>query len=810
MLVEYIEPTMTIKYTNKLFWTKETPFLTTDAATFVKRLENKKPTFEMTGPTDNVCRVYFDIDYKCDDEKNTSWKYECIESYAIKYIKQTIAHLHDGFEPEITVATSHGWTSEKQWKISFRFWINMKAKKTVIYYYICNLNRYIKADSCDCLFNGILEDMNDKLFDEVIYDHNRKIRCIGTSKPNEDRPLIMKSGNIKDTIITDCLDDLLTLEYEAPVVKSTAPSEPSAPATKTNQIYDSLLVSLRDLYFDRKECLSLCGWCHAHSTKEVFLSFVKPDWKDEAEKMWDSFCKKDIPIFWIEKFAKAKIPEKYKEWVIQNKRYLKLSILERGSNDVAKFIAPELKDTLCYFNKTWYQYDKKTGFWRTTSSPNAVITNAIQRKIDEARECLLSVKNRPTTTDEQRTDFDKKEKKYMGHYKDITNSGYNNQLIKFLTDYLYDAEFVASLDNGLYKLAFQNGILDLKTCEFREGIRQDDLLTKCIPHEYIKPKDEDVEWVRLKLKQICNWNESHLEYYLSMLGYALTGDSTKEQNFWYLLGQTAENGKSIIFEVLESIMPNYVRKGIPNILDMKADLRKEIATWRGLKILWLNELSNSMKDQDVVKALCDGTSMSYNRLYTTEAEMMPISFKMIAVSNNSINIKGDAGVKRRFKVLQLSSQFKEEYKVDNPDKLEFSRDKDLGEKLTTTYKDALLYLLATYSKKYAEEKKLAEYPADWKEEADEQMESNNEFEEWFLDTFEFHPDHFITKKEFDSIINCTKFKGYKVKDELTRMKKWFKYKSQEWVGSVKGKWCGFRSIPFTNTDDNTDVDSDYL
>lgn len=794
---------MNISYTDSLFWKKDVEFLTTDANVFVKRLENKKPTYEMTGPTDNVCRVYFDIDYKLDVEPDTktAYKYDLIESESIKYIKQTISHLHDGFEPKITVATSHGWTAEEEWKISFRFWINMKARKTVIKSYIERTNMFIKRDATNPLFAWILEEMNDKLFDEGIYDRNRKIRCIGTSKPNEDRPLIMKSGTLQDTVITGFLDDLHVLDYEAPSV-------PSGPAvTKKSDtllaIYDSLLVSLQTLYFDRKECLSLCGWCHAHSTKDVFLKFVNSDWKDEAEKMWDSFVAKNIPIYWIEKFAKFKQPEKYKEWAINNKRYLKLSILERGSNDVAKYISPELKDTLCYFNKTWYQYDKKTGFWRITSSPNAVITNAIQRKIDEAREYLLCVKNKPTTTDEQRADFDKKEKKYMGHYKDITNSGYNNQLIKFLTDYLYDAEFVASLDNGLYKLAFQNGILDLKTCDFREGIRQDDLLTKCIPHAYIKPKDKEVQWVREKLKQICNWNESHLEYYLSVLGYALTGDSTKEQNFWYLLGQTAENGKSIIFEVLESIMPNYVRKGIPNILDMKADLRKEIATWRGLKILWLNELSNSTKDQDVVKALCDGTSMSYNRLYTTEAEMMPISFKMIAVSNNSINIKGDAGVKRRFKVLQLSSQFKEEYTENNFDKLEFKRDKDLGEKLMTTYKDALLYLLATYSQKYADQKKLAEYPADWKEEADEQMASNNEFEEWFLDTFEFHPDHFIAKREFDSILNCTKFKGYKVKDELTRMKKWFKYNSQGRVGSgrVKGVWYGFKKILTEDTDE---------
>jgi hypothetical protein len=799
-----------ISYTDSLFWSKTTPFLTCDADAFVKRLEKGEPTYEVTGPIDTMCRVYFDIDYKPESkyEDDHEWQMEKIESNVIKYIKESISVMHEGFEPEITIATSHGWTADKQWKISYRFWINMKAKKSVIQAYIKQLNKCVVQDAYDILFVGILEEMGNKLFDESPYDHNRKIRCHGTSKPNESRPLIMKSGNICDTVITGFLDDLKTLEFEMPQEQE-RPSTPSATIKKTDNMYDGLLKIIGNKGFSRAEWVSLCGWFHAHSTKDAFLGFVDAIWKSDAETMWDSFQSRPIPIFWIEKFAKEKNSPLYKEWVIQNKRYLKLSILNKGSNDVAQFIAPELKDMLRYCNNTWFQYDKHTGFWRINKKPNAIIINAIQRKIDEARESLLAVKNRPSTTDEQRAQFQSKDKLYLICHKEVTCSGYNSQLINFLSEYLYDPNFISELDNGLYRLAFQNGILDLKTCEFRQGIFQEDFLTKCIPHDYIKPKDSEIEWVRNKLKQICNWNDAHLEYYLSVLGYALTGDSTKEQNFWYLLGQTAENGKSIIFEVLETIMPNYVRKGVPNILDMKADLRKEIATWRGLKILWLNELSNSTKDQDVVKSLCDGTSMSYNRLYATEAEMMPINFKMIAVSNNSINIKGDAGVKRRFKVLQLGSQFKEEYTEDNFDKLEFKRDKDLGEKLMTTYKNALLYLLATYSKKYWENKKLAEYPADWKEESDEQMASNNEFEEWFLNTFEFHPEYLITKRDFDSIISFSKFKNYKTKDELTRMKKWFKYNSQiknALTGQVKGIWYGFRKIPSTTADD-TDVES---
>ena len=92
-----------------------------------------------------------------------------------------------------------------------------------------------------------------------------------------------------------------------------------------------------------------------------------------------------------------------------------------------------------------------------------------------------------------------------------------------------------------------------------------------------------------------------MEYYLSILGYTFTGDSTKEQMFWYLRGQLAENGKSVVFEVLEKIMPNYVMKANSDVLDKGADLRKEVATWLGLKLLWLNEVSVKKKDEDLLK-----------------------------------------------------------------------------------------------------------------------------------------------------------------------------------------------------------------
>jgi hypothetical protein len=309
------------------------------------------------------------------------------------------------------------------------------------------------------------------------------------------------------------------------------------------------------------------------------------------------------------------------------------------------------------------------------------------------------------------------------------------------------------------------------------------------------PSNKDIEYIKENLKKICNYNDTHLDYYLSSLGYAFTGDSSKEQSFWYLRGQTAENGKSIVFETLEKIMPNYVIKANSDILDKGADMRKEVSTWRGIKLLWLNEVSVKAKDEDLVKALCDGTGYKYNRLYSTESIVMPITFKLFAVSNNTLSIKGDAGVKRRFKLEQFNSQFKDEFDCDY-EKLQFKKDKSFGEKLCNEYRDALIYLILTYSNKYWTEKQLKPYPCEWNEEANEVMSDNNKFEEWFYDNFEVGENNSIHKLEFESILNNSIYKSVKIKDEFARMKLKIKYDCQKRESingkQFKGFWVGFK------------------
>jgi hypothetical protein len=518
----------------------------------------------------------------------------------------------------------------------------------------------------------------------------------------------------------------------------------------------------------------------------------------EAKKIWESIRNpnKSMCIYGLQNIAKKVNPNGYKDWLIKYNEFLNLEILKKGENDIAKFIAPFLKQNLVYCRKDWWSYNPKTGLWVCVDDPSASITNEIQKKITEALECFLSTINRiEDVSDEQKIINKKIINDYNFWYSHVCTGSINSQLIKYFKTYLSDNDFVDNLDNSLYKLVFKNGILDLKTLFFNKGIKQSDYITKTIPFDYQQPSNEEIDFVKNILKQICNWNDKHLEYYLSGLGYALTGDSKKEQLFWYFRGQMADNGKSFIFESLEVIMPNYIIKANSDFMDKGSDLRKEVDTWRGKKILWINEVSTKQKDEDLVKALCDGTSYKYNKLYSKEAICMPINFKLFAVSNNTLTIKGDAGVKRRFKLCQFNSHFKEHYECDYAN-LQFKKDKTLGDKICGDYKHALIYLIATYSKMYWEEKSLKEYPKEWSDDADEVMNDNNQFSEWFEETFEVGSDYMIHKAHFNDIFDNSPHKNLKIKDELTRLKIPFKYDSQkqEYENGTrhKGWWVGFK------------------
>ncbi|MEI8137972.1 MAG: hypothetical protein WCH21_11655, partial [Bacteroidota bacterium] len=482
----------------------------------------------------------------------------------------------------------------------------------------------------------------------------------------------------------------------------------------------------------------------------------------------------------------------------------KLSVLRKGENDIAKYITDYLQDKLVFCNKNWWIFDTKMKIWRF-GTPNAIIISEVQRQIDIARKCLLTQITEVEDEEKKKT-YRKMDKEYETLYTVVGKSSFAKQVENCLKEYLLNIYFEEKLDVCPYKIAYKNGILDLKTLVFRYTLKAEDFLTSFIPYEYEEGKAEDIKTVKHELLKICNYTEAHLDNYLSFLGYAMTGDSSIVQAFFNLLGQKASNGKSIIFEALMEIIPNYIKMGENDIFECNYGSRhKEIATWRGKRIVWINELTKKKQDADIIKHVSDGTSITYKIMYGINGKM-PITFKLAVVSNNTLKIDGDAGIARRLKTLQMNSDFVDGVEDDFVKKI-FKKDDQFGKKLQTTYKYALMSLIYQYSKSFVDDGfKMKATPVEWELETKNIIAGSNKFQDFFHKYFTEDVNEKISKKKMDEFLTehnqCVN-----IKDELMRMKVDVTYNSRDKTkgsGTVKGVWEGIRF----RTDEEIKADED--
>jgi phage/plasmid-associated DNA primase len=226
-------------------------------------------------------------------------------------------------------------------------------------------------------------------------------------------------------------------------------------------------------------------------------------------------------------------------------------------------------------------------------------------------------------------------------------------------------------------------------------------------------------------------------------------------------------------------------------------IHKEIATWGGKRIVWVNEATSAVKDKELLKHISDGSAVSYDKLYGTNTQM-PIQFKLWFISNNSMNIEADAGIFRRYRHMQMDSKFlspEEGWTADNYETRVFKKDPNFGGDLRTKYRAAFLHLIFSYSKKFAETG-MANQPADWKAEKEAVMQGNDLFKDWFETKCAVGGGLRVSKQTMEEQLKTVK--KFNLRDELKRMRVAFTYESQERMtvngARHKGVYHGFGMI----------------
>lgn len=200
----------------------------------------------------------------------------------------------------------------------------------------------------------------------------------------------------------------------------------------------------------------------------------------------------------------------------------------------------------------------------------------------------------------------------------------------------------------------KNGVIDLETGELLPHKREY-YMTKMLGTHFPESPKLPEKWLKF-LDEIFNGDKELIRYIQKMFGYNLSG-ITSEQCIFIMYG-TGRNGKSVLVEIMRSLLGEYSLNMQPESLMVKPvgnSANSDIARLKGARCTVALESNDGMRlNEGLIKQLTGGDAITARRLYGNEFEFYP-EFKLCLVTNHKPIIRGnDFGIWRRLKVIPFT------------------------------------------------------------------------------------------------------------------------------------------------------------
>jgi len=834
---------MPIHYTPKTCFFKGHAYPTTDDSTFAKMIADAQPVYEVV-MNDKKAKYYFDIDIYAED---TGCDFDAelatvIEEKGKDYITLALTET-TGVKPNIAVATSHGMNAEGKAKYSVRYFVsNMMDTKKNIEAFVIQLNKYVmkKFDGSENIYEWIdprgAKELKVKphkpLFDEGIYDSNRKMRCVNTSKPNEDRPLTIKEGNIEQTIITSFFDaDVIEVKYE-----SVCPDSPNSVANVETHSNTSTAKMETDVYYKYLNCIGnkMCDRGMYTETIKVLqilknenldIKYVKywiyrfayPDSKKYtyAIEYYDKYIKytpvnieKRLSLKSLKYYAKLHNPILYSTYFTDDYEFMikkKYPTLEKIpvwsaalQADFANLYYEFKSDRIHLKNDNIYLYYNDE--WNVISDKGRMVKHDMYEfYIIYFKVCLDLINDfeKKHIEDEEKMRDVKKYRIQIGQCK-IECSKINdlNCMFQMLLNKLSCVKCTIEFDIGkdnYYNIHFKNGVYDLKR-GFRSRL-ETDYITKYLDYDYLPLTDisQKIQDDVLSFFNKVQPNKEQRDFTLGYLAYCLTGDATK-QIFKMNIGHTASNGKSTELSIHEKCFKIYTQKLDNKVLLVNFEKRHKHLidlVSNPIRLVYFEEMPKGKKlDVEFIKDFVDGKEISCEIMHGTKAQIK-IQAKIMSVSNHDFQVDTDAGILRRGRVQKYESKFisKDDGELDDENHIYEKIDGFENRFDDVLYKNAYFHLLLNYIDKLV-------VPKSNKDEFKKTAEENDYILSDILDAFTITKNHTdcISRNDIDVLCGSSKEKFNEYKSKLQSMG--CKYDSQKrHEHTVKGVFTGLKKMP---------------
>jgi putative DNA primase/helicase len=318
-----------------------------------------------------------------------------------------------------------------------------------------------------------------------------------------------------------------------------------------------------------------------------------------------------------------------------------------------------------------------------------------------------------------------------------------------------------------YLLPFENGILELKTGEFRDT-KPEEMILETTGYTYEIPEDEGrlaFEFLNKMFK-----DKTELKCVLNFLSLSLE-DVNRNEYIIFFIGEKASNGKSTILNIMNSILGNFGLRFNTNILCAsreKAEVgNPAMLSFKNKRFSYCSEPDENKKiNINVVKEIT-GDVLAVRGLYSNEQEEFKNNSTMFLCCQYPPELeKVDDGIKRRIITIPFNVQF-----VDKPDGSIYQEQKIevFTKEEKQKLRNSFLNLLVSNYIDLAEHNFKFEIPQSFMNCKNEYIEQNSLIDQFILNRYEYNEGTFISSFDISNDLREFTKNPKEIKNKLKKL-----------------------------------------
>ena len=311
-------------------------------------------------------------------------------------------------------------------------------------------------------------------------------------------------------------------------------------------------------------------------------------------------------------------------------------------------------------------------------------------------------------------------------YTKLKTTKFKDNVMKECRELFFDEEFTKKVDSNKDIIAFNNGVLDLTTFEFRDG-KPEDYLSFSTEIDYDKDKSYHSyeAWPKVEafISQVIPDREVR-EYFMKHLSTNLVGGNTAQK--FHILTGSGSNGKSMIMNLTSTALGDYACTVPISLFTQKrkgsGNAAPEVIRLKGRRFVTMQEPDESIAlNTGLMKEITSGEKMYARDLFKSGTEFeVQAKFHLACNDKPKINTT-DGGTWRRLVVINFVSKFVPAPSANN----EFPMDESIqfavnSKEWATPFLSYLVHILKEGNgyRKLATPDKVLEYTSEYRNEND--------------------------------------------------------------------------------------------